>query len=348
MIEKSCCSPTATLYKNKQLFVMCYSVVVIGLLILCAWFALIVGDFKLSVKDILFSLSQLTKTGESDLSTAEFIVLEMRFPRMLTGALAGGALAVSGAIIQAISRNPLGSPDLVGVSSGASFFVVLGVVVFNLPISGLLLVGILGGFFAGSMTFFLAWRVGLSPLQIILSGVCIGLFFNAGITLLLLAGDADINGLYYWLAGSLNNTSWRHVEQLYPFVIFGIIASMLCVNALDMLSLDEITSRSLGLNLVKWRLILGVISVLLTATTVASAGPIAFIGLVAPHIVALVFQSTWRKLPHKILIPLTALTGAFLVVMADVLAKMLHIPVGILCILTGGPLLVLLIKRQKL
>jgi iron complex transport system permease protein len=290
----------------------------------------------------------MAHVGDADLSAADFIVLEMRFPRMLTGALAGASLAVAGAIIQAISRNPLGSPDLVGVSSGASFFVVLGVVVFNLPISGLLIVGTLGGFFAGAMTFFLAWRVGLSPLQIILSGVCIGLFFNAAITLLLLAGDADINGLYYWLAGSLNNTDWRHVEQLYPFVLCGLTVSFLFFRTLDMLGLDEMTSRSLGLNLIKWRLILGITSVVLTASTVATAGPIAFIGLVAPHIVSLIFKSTSGRLSHKTLLPLTALTGAFLVVIADVLAKHLQIPVGILCILTGGPLLVILIKRQKI
>ncbi len=346
MIDKVTCSAGREV--NKQALLLGYSLVIVFLLSLMAWSALTIGDFQLTNMQIINSLLQVFSFDSATLNTNEFIVLDMRFPRMLTGVLAGAALAISGTIIQAISRNPLGSPDLVGVSSGASFFVVLGVVVFNLPISALLVVGTLGGFFAGSMTFFLAWRVGLSPLQITLSGICIGLFFNAAITLLLLAGEADINGLYYWLAGSLNNTGWRHVDQLYPFVLFGLVASFLCYRVLDMLTLDEITSQALGLNLLKWRLILGVISVILTAATVATAGPIAFIGLVAPHIVQLFFRPFLGKLSHQIILPLTALTGAFLVVIADVLAKLLQVPVGILCILTGGPLLIILIKRQKI
>ncbi len=331
--------------------------------------SLAMGDTPLSYSQVVQALNDSTDSTDS---FEAFIVQELRLPRLVTGLLAGAALGMAGALVQAITRNPLGTPDLMGVSAGASFAIVLGFVLLGLSPASLLALGTLGGFIAGLLTFAIAWKTHLNPIHLTLSGMSIALFFTAGITILLISADADANGIYYWLAGSLMNRTWQHVEQLYPFVGIGLILGILFSRPLNLLMLDDITSRSLGLPVQRWRLLLGFTAVVLTAATVAVAGPISFIGLVAPHIVKLALklkslpdqtmqpeaqalkpiqphkqtQDHKQTLDHKIILPLSALTGATLVCLADWGAKFQEVPVGILCILLGGPLFVYLIRKQ--
>ena len=327
----------------------------------CLFIIMLAGLASLALGDTLFSWSAVFQAlTSSEDSMTRFIIMELRMPRLLTGLLAGAALGMAGCIVQSITRNPLGTPDLMGVSAGASFAIVLGFVVLSLPPSAMLVMGTAGGFAAGFLTFAIAWKTHLNPIHLTLSGMSIALFFTAGLTLLLVSADSDVNGLYYWLAGSLLNRTWQHVNQLWLFVFLGLGMGVIFSRPLNLLMLDDMTSRALGFPVQRWRLILGLTSVVLTAATVAVAGPISFVGLVAPHAVKLLLKQYLSRsslsdaaesaqplqMDHRILLPLSAIVGATLVCVADLVARIQEVPVGILCILTGGPLFVYLIRKQ--
>lgn len=310
--------------------------------------SLTLGEFSLDTEQVL---QGLLSTRDDDI---HFIIYELRLPRFILALLTGTALGLAGAIVQSITRNPLSSPSLIGVSSGAAFAIVLCIVMFNLSNLATLIFGTLGGFLAATLTFFIARKTHFSPIHLTLAGMSISLFFAAGITLLLVASNSDAAGVYYWLAGSLANRTWQHIELLFPFVGTGVTMAIALAKPLDILLLDESSAHSLGIAIGKWRLYFAVLVVILTAATVAVAGPIAFVGLVAPHFVrfyhnlAFTRDGTTRQLPHRILLPLSGLVGATLVSCADLLAKYQEVPVGILCILLGGPIFVLLIRKQQL
>lgn len=290
----------------------------------------------------------------SEDSLERFIIMELRLPRLITAGLAGAALGLAGCLVQGGTRNPLGSPDLMGVSSGASLAIVLAGAFLGLSPALALPFGIAGGFIAGLITFTIAWKTQLSPLHLTLSGMSIALFSSACMTLLLVAASSDVNGIYYWLAGSLQNRTWVEAHLLLPFVLTGFVLSLLTHRPLDLLMLDDISCRAIGLSVQRWRLFLGLIAVMLTAATVSVAGPLSFVGLIAPHIarqlLSLYSKSDTSGIScgssHRQRLPLSMMTGATLVCVADTFAMMLTVPVGILCILTGGPLFVYLIRQQ--
>lgn len=320
----------------------------VTLLITAGTGSLTIGEFNLSTEQVLRGL---LFAGDDDV---HFIIYELRLPRFLLALLTGSALGIAGAIVQSITRNPLSSPSLIGVSSGAAFAIVLSIITFNFSNLGTLLFGTSGGFLAAILTFFIARKTRFSPIHLTLAGMSISLFFAAAITLLLVASNSDAAGVYYWLAGSLANRTWQHIELLLPFVIIGITLAITLAKPLDILLLDDANAQSLGIAIGQWRLCFAIIVVLLTAATVAVAGPIAFVGLVAPHMVRFYHNqgsmdgANSQQIPHRILLPLSGLVGATLISCADLLAKYQAIPVGILCILLGGPIFVLLIRKQQL
>ncbi|ENO82523.1 FecCD family ABC transporter permease, partial [Thauera linaloolentis] len=302
---------------------------------------LLLGEFALAPEALWHALAQ---GGDG---TEAFVVRELRLPRLLVGLLAGAALGMAGAIIQSITRNPLGEPSLMGVSAGAAFAMVAGMVWFDWPQSVMLACGTAGGVLAGLLTFAIAARTRLQPLYLTLTGMSINLFFAAAITLLLVSADIEANGIYYWLTGSLANRGWPHVHLLWPWVLPGLALAAASGRILDLLLLDEQVLHALGLRVGAWRLLFGLCAALLTAASVAATGPIAFIGLLAPHLVRLGLRPRGGALGHRRLLPLAALVGASLVCGADLIAKWREVPVGILCVLLGGPLLVYLIRRQE-
>ncbi len=310
------------------------------ILLLAGVISLGMGDMKISATNVVQSLITDSDTNQN------FVIWELRMPRYVLGLLVGASLGMAGTIVQSITRNPLGSPSLLGVTSGAAFAIVASFVLFDFTTSDRLMFGTAGGFFAALLTFSIAWKTHLNPLHLTLAGISIGIFFSAGITLLLIASHTEANGIYYWLTGSLANRTWQHVDQLYLFALSGLLMGSCCSQQLNLLRLDDNISRSLGLQVHKWRLVLGIIAVTLTSATVAVAGPVAFIGLIAPHIARFSLGGTPAAMEHKVLLPLSALIGATLIAVADLLAKVQEVPVGILCILLGGPLFVHLIRKQ--
>ena len=318
------------------------AIAALALLIAASLLSMMIGDTAFSPAQVIGALA-----GRAD-PLADFIIVDLRLPRALTAILVGATLGMAGVIIQSMTRNPIGSPDLMGVSAGASLAIVACMAWTSLALPLMLAIGTLGGFVAGGITFLIAWKTRLNPLYLSLAGMCVALFFNAAITVLLLTSATDTNGIYFWLTGSLMDRTWQHAALLLPVALCGLIIGQLFARPLNLLMLDDLTSRSLGFPTHVWRLVLGIISVTLTATTVAVAGPISFVGLIAPHLTRLWLagKTTGGSGDHRLILPVAAVIGAALLSIADAIANYCQVPAGILCALVGGPLFIRLIHRQ--
>lgn len=278
--------------------------------------------------------------------THAFVIWDLRMPRVLVGAFVGAALGMAGAIVQAITRNPLGSPSLTGVTSGAALTIVIGYVFLQLGMGSALLLGTMGGFLSAMLTFTIAWKTALNPIHVTLAGICVSIFCASAIMIVMLLSEREANSLYFWLVGGLINRTWLEFELLWGWVVLGLFLGTLFSRQLNILLLDDAVATSLGLPIMKWRLILGIIAVVLTAASVAAAGPIGFVGLIVPHIVRYFLGFEHGAADYRIVLPCSAVVGSALLVTGDAIAKVYEIPVGILSVAVGGPLFVYLIHKR--
>jgi iron complex transport system permease protein len=298
------------------------------------------GEFPLPLGDVLAAL--VGGGHQAD----RFIVIDMRLPRALVAALAGAALAVSGTIFQTLVRNPLASPDIIGVTAGAS---VAAVTVFVLGASAALIpVAAFGGAIAASaLLYALAWRGGLSPYRLVLVGIGIEALGTAGTSYALVRGRIeDVQQAAVWLVGSLNARAFADVWPLAAGLAVLGPAVALLARSLDALSLGEDQARALGVRVERARLGLVVAAAGLAAIAVAAAGPIGFVAFIAPHIA--------RGLTHAAgaaVLPASALCGAALVLASDLAGRLLlsptEIPVGIVTSVIGAPFFLWLLYRAN-
>lgn len=279
---------------------------------------------------------------------AHTAVTLIRAPRVLTAVLVGAALSVSGAVLQALFRNPLVSPDVIGVSSAASFGGVLAILIGG---GGLMLMG--GAFVFGLLAAVLVMalgkiRTGSPVLTIVLGGIVVAAFFNALVSLVTYLADpyTTLPSITFWLMGSFASASWGKLLLLTVPVFVGLVVVMALRWRINVLSLGDEEAQALGLNPGRLRGLLIVAVALLTAATVAVAGVIGWVGLVIPHLVRLIIGPD-----HRILIPASALLGGVYVLGMDTLARTLsevEVPVGILTAVIGAPVFVtVLIQRTR-
>lgn len=277
------------------------------------------------------------------------ILSSLRAPRVLASLLIGINLAIAGLLMQGLTANPLASPSILGINAGASCFIAISAMnlVFlpELPlsvnallggaVSGLLVLS-LGGFFAGKS----------HPIKLVLAGIAVNALL-VGITrsALILADDMAYS-ILNWLAGSIANITWEDWAQLWPVSLVGIVLTISLARSLNLLTLGDDIATGLGVNLTRTRVIACISVLLLTTSSVAIAGPIAFVGLLVPHIA--------RKLVgtnHFILLPVTAMLGASLLVWSDVISRMVafpaETPVGVITALIGSPFFIALAVRSK-
>ncbi len=280
-------------------------------------------------------------------TAAALIVRELRLPRLCAALMVGAGLAVAGALMQAITRNPLADPTLTGVVNGAALAVVsVTVLAPAIPAGALPFVGLAGGGAAAMLAFALAWRARLSPLRLLLAGTTIAALGGAGVVSLMIAAGPRAGPLFYWLAGSLAAVGWRQAAMLAPWSALGLTAAFAGARVLDTLALGDEAAQSIGLDLLRWRLVFGGLAVALSASVVAIAGPVGFVGLCAPHFARLLFGGGYRRT----MLP-TALLGALLVAVADLIARTVaaprELPVGFLTALVATPVLIALIRRDE-
>ncbi|MEO3753303.1 iron ABC transporter permease [Streptomyces sp. B6B3] len=276
------------------------------------------------------------------------LVWDLRLPRVLMAALVGATLAVSGAALQALTRNALAEPYLLGVSSGASTGAVA-VVVLGLGAGSL---GVTGGAFVGALLSFgllllLLRRGGLDSLRIVLTGVIVGQFFSALTSLVLMAsGDQDTTrAVTHWLLGSMASARWDVVVVCAVVAGVGLAVVWVFASALDGLAFGADTAASLGIDVRAARGVLLVVTALMTSAAVASVGAIGFVGLIVPHGARFLVGPG-----HRTLLPFAALAGAVFLVWTDALARIAfaprEVPVGVFTALVGVPLFLLVLRRR--
>jgi iron complex transport system permease protein len=320
------------------------SVVVIAVLavvvfaIFCV--SLSLGDFKIPVIDVVKTLF-----GGGDRAT-EFIVNQLRLPRALTGLLVGTALGLSGAIFQSIARNPMASPDIIGVTYGASAFAVFAIVTLGLTGVAVSAFAIVGAVLTAFIMYVLAWRHGVSSYRLILIGIGIGAIATSITSYLLTKARVEIaQQALIWLTGSLNGRDWSNVRSLaITFVVLLPVMAFL-VRQLRILQLGDETAYGLGLRVEVARLGLIVVAVLLAAVATAAAGPIGFVAFVAPPIARRLTRS-----PGPAMIT-SGLLGALVVGLSDLVAQHAfgetQLPVGVVTGVVGAPYLMFLLARAN-
>lgn len=290
--------------------------------------------------------------ADPEMSNKALVVQELRLPRALIAILVGAALSMAGTIIQSITRNPLGSPSLTGVTSGAAFAIVLSFVLFDPPTYVQMFVGVIGGVCAALITFTMAKQSRFDPVHLTLAGVSVSIFFMAAVSAIMLLFGQSTNAIYFWLIGSFSGRTMAELQYLWYWVVIGLVLGVTFSRYLNLLLLDDDICHSIGINVTKWRFILGFIAVILTATCVAAAGPVSFIGFVVPHITRKLLGVQLASIDHKILLPLTALVGGSLTIFMDALSRSkildVELPIGISSTFIGGIIFVILFKKRAI
>lgn len=282
--------------------------------------------------------------------TKDYVVCDLRMPRIITGILAGAGLAVAGAAMQSMLKNPLADPYTTGVSSGASFGATLAICAGFSVVGGGYTTVINAFVFSLIPTFVIvavAKMKGASPTTMIMAGIAIMYIFNALTTVIKLWADPDkLSNLYSWTVGSLALTGWEDIPVILLFTIVGIAIVWLLSRQLNVLTMGDESAKSMGVNADQMRTVLLVIVALLSAAIVSFTGLIGFVGLVCPHIVRIFVGSD-----NRFLIPASALFGVALLLFADLVGRVVISPttlqVGVVTAFIGGPMFLYLIIRQR-
>jgi iron complex transport system permease protein len=303
-----------------------------------------VGEYPISALDVVRTVFHLP-TGNEDY---DFIVNTLRLPRMLVAALVGIALGIAGAIAQGITRNPLADPGILGISTGAAFVVVmLIVVVRDVPAGIIPVAAFVGGFLVALLIYLLAWRGGDSPIRMLLIGIGLGSIFGAGTSLAITFGDIyDVQRALIWLTGSVYGRSWEEFWPLFSWAVILVPLALLLARELDTLTLGEDVARGLGSAVVRQRGLLLLVAVALTGASVAAAGTIGFVGLVAPHLARRLVGTE-----HVGMLPTSGVIGGLIVVAADLVGRTLfapiELPAGLITAVIGAPFFIWLLWQQR-
>jgi len=288
-----------------------------------------------------------------EMGKESLIVWNIRLPRVFVGAIVGMNLGISGAIFQAVTRNELASPFILGVSSGAGLMILLVLVVFGGLAAFLPLIAALGGAVAFLIVYAIAWKNGTSPVRLVLAGVIVGTVFGSVQTALFFFADdiGIVQSAIAWTTGSLTSTDWEQVRMALPWSFVAILLAIAGARQCNVMLLGEQTAKSLGMSIEKVRFALSGVAVLAAAASIAVAGIVGFVGLIVPHMVRNLVGSDYKKVIVGCLF-----VGPALMVGADVGARLgmsvvtgadVQIPVGIVTGLVGGPYFLYLMRKKQ-
>lgn len=322
-----------------------YTIMFIALTFIVAALSLLslsVGGVGVPLEEVLASL--VGRNAEA----SNLIIIQFRLPRITAAILIGAALAAAGALLQGVIRNPLASPDLLGVTGGASVAVVAFMTfVTGYSIHWVPFIAIGGALVTATLNYVLAWKKGVSPFRLVLIGIGISTAMGALTTFLLISGPTYLAAqVLNWMTGSIYGTNWAYIEVLWPWVAIFIPLSLLMAKELNVQSLGEDVARGLGNRLQLSRMILLFYSVALAGAAVGAAGTISFIGLMAPHIASRLVGNC-----YKLIIPVSAFIGAIILLLADLAGRMLFqpldIPAGVFTAGIGAPFFMYLLFKRK-
>jgi iron complex transport system permease protein len=313
-------------------------------LVACCLASIAVGAKPIPLDGVWHAL--FTPTGTED----DIVVRSLRIPRTVLGVMAGGALGLAGALIQGHTRNPLADPGLLGISPGAGFFVVIGIYVFGVTnLYGYVWFAFAGALAASVAVFLLGsvGRGGPTPVTLALAGAAVSALLAALTSAVILIDVQTLDAYRFWAVGSVAGRDVEVAGQVQWFLLVGALLAFASAPALNALALGEDVARSLGHSVRRARL-LGVVAItLLAGAATAACGPIAFVGLIVPHIVR-----SFTGPDYRWLLPASALAGGALLLLADVIGRVVVRPgelqVGIVLALIGGPFFVWLVRRRKM
>ena len=318
--------------------ILSFVLTAVGLFVLFI-FAVNTGSLKVTPSELF---SGLFIEYNPDVAT----IYDLRFPRIFIAMLGGAATAVSGVLLQAVMKNPLADPGIIGVSSGASLVAVIVTAFFPSLFFLTPMLAFIGGLVAFLLVYSLSWKGGLSPLRIILVGVAV----NALCTGLMSAFNSATGSSYTGVASIVNanitQKTWDDFQTLAVYAVIGLIASFFVTNQCNLLSLEDKTARSLGMNVTRSRIVISVTAVLLASISTAVVGAISFLGLIVPHIARLLVGSN-----HKVLVPYSILLGAFTLLLADTIGRTVASPyeisAAVVMSVIGAPFFIFLLRRSK-
>ncbi|MDQ1184483.1 FecCD family ABC transporter permease [Agrobacterium larrymoorei] len=317
-------------------------VAVLGGLTLIALVSLMVGTRDVPPADVLAAI-----TG--DISTLDRAAVATRIPRTVLALIAGASLGLAGAVMQGVTRNPLADPGILGINTGASLAVVVGVAWFGISSAhSFIWLAIFGAaatsifvYTIGSMG-----RGGATPLKLALAGTATAIAFSSLVIAIVLPRADIAGGIRSWQIGGVGGATFERMEPVYGFLIIGFALCMLSARKLNVLALGDELAAGLGENVAVARIIATVGAVILCGATTAVCGPISFVGLVVPHVCRLLFGVDYRWL-----LPFSALGGAILLTLSDIVGRFAARPseleVGVVTALVGAPFFIFIVRRQK-
>ncbi|MBD6618556.1 iron ABC transporter permease [Komarekiella sp. 'clone 1'] len=303
------------------------------------------GEYPISPLDIVKTVLGLD-TGNPDHA---FVIHNLRLPRTLVAFMVGVAFAISGTIFQGLTRNPLADPSIIGINAGASLAAVSVIILYpSAPVYTLPLSAFAGALLMAALIYSLAWNKGSSPILLILMGIGLSAIATAFTTLMITFGEIyEVSSALVWLAGSVYGRTSEQVFSLLPWLVIFVPMALVLARHLNVLNLGDDVAKGLGTRVEWQRGLLVLVGVALAGAGVATAGNIGFVGLIAPHLGRQLVGAT-----HEGLIPISALLGGVIVVMADLLGRTLFAPIelpcGVVTAAIGAPyFLYLLIRNRK-
>lgn len=306
------------------------------------------GDMKINPVDVIYVF-----LGKGE-PMHTMVVTMFRLPRVIIAMLAGMCLAVAGAILQGIIRNPLASPDIIGIAGGAGVAVITFLTLFSdsnnsltVSIHWLPLAAFIGATLVAILVYILAWKKGVSPIRLVLIGIGISSLAQALTTLMMILGPVyRASQANIWLTGSVYGSTWSNVQILFPLTFILCSLTLVLARTLNVMAMGDEVATGLGSNVQRDRLILLLMSTALTGGAVAFAGAISFVGLMAPHIARRIVGSA-----SGALIPVSALIGAILVLVADLIGRTAfsphEIPAGVFTAIVGAPYFIYLLFKNR-
>jgi len=313
------------------------------LLGMCVISSLAWGSKNIEFRQVINAL-----LNSNDTSFAALVVRE-RIPRTIFSIMAGASLGISGALMQSITRNPIADPSILGVNTGASLFVVIGMAVFNINSpSQYIWLALLGAGITAMLVYFIAsiGNGGMTPIKLALSGAATSAVLTSLVSAVILPRSDVMDAFRFWQVGSVSGATWESIKLMLPFVIIGLIISIVATPALNVLALGDDVATGLGLNIGVIRIICAIAGVILSGATTAIAGPIGFVGLMVPHSMRLIFGSNLKGI-----VPMSAIGGAALLTLSDVLGRVIGSPsevqVGIITAFIGAPILIIIARKAK-
>ena len=292
------------------------------------------------------SVNEIIKTIFVNESTVNYqIIWNVRLPRTITASLVGTCLALSGAILQGIMRNPLAGPNTIGVSSGAGLLTLVVLILFPDYYKLAPIGAFVGALLATLFIYFLSWKGGAAPMRLILAGVAVSSLLGAGNNIIMTFYPDKVSGVIGFMVGGLSAVNWKHVTMIWPYAALGITMVLFIPGRLNILMLGDEVAIGLGVDVEKTRFLFIIVSSLLAGSAVSVVGLLGFVGLIVPHTTRIFIGSDYRYL-----LPATIFTGSSTVLICDTLARVLfapiEIPVGIIMSALGAPFFLYMLRSR--